>query len=71
MPASGVVPVPVTLLSISASTQVAPMPKSQLSFGRANSSASTPNVCASGTFTTMRDEQPPASTFACRFSMSE
>jgi hypothetical protein len=71
MPASGVVPMPVTVVSISASTQVAPIPKSQFGVGRANSSASTPNVWASGTFTTMREEQLPASTFACRSSMSE
>ena len=45
-------------------------PKSQFSFGRANSSISTPSLRAFGTLNTMRDEHVPAVVVACRSLMS-
>src|SRR5882672_5549403 len=54
-----------------ASSTVAEMPKSQLAFGRANSSASTPVLRAFGTLYTRRDEQLSAVTLPWRSLMSE
>src|ERR1700730_1861386 len=54
-----------------ASMNVADTPRSQLTVGRANSSASMPSLRAVGTLNTIREEQVPAVVGACRFLMSE
>src|ERR1700757_1673622 len=57
-------------VSLASSTE-ADRPKSQLAFGRANSSASIPSLRAVGTLYTSRDEQLSAVTLPWRSLMSE